>query len=77
MVAWAIPAELRNVIAVVARVTDGGLSMGSTDQVSQPAITIVIDIPVTGLKPGQEATLHEFMRVVDPRGEALIEGLTQ
>jgi len=77
MVAWSIPDGLRHLIAVVARVSDGGLSMGSTDQVSQPSLTIVIDIPVTGTKPGHEATLSEFMRVVDPRGEAIIEGLTQ
>lgn len=77
MIAWAIPEGLRQVIAVVGQVSDGGLSMGSTDQVSQPSITIVIDIPITGVKAGHEATLHEFMRVVDPRGEVIIEGLTQ
>jgi hypothetical protein len=77
MVAWSIPEGLRNLVATVAYVSEGGLSMGSTDQVSQPSLQIVISIPVVGVKPGQEATMHDFMRVVDPRGEALIAGMTQ
>lgn len=77
MIAWAIPEGLRQVIAVVGQVSDGGLSMGSTKEVSQPSVTIVIDIPITGVEPGREPQLHEFMRVVDPRQEAIIKGMTQ
>ena len=53
--------------------------MGTTNQVSQPIIQVVIDIPVV-MGPevaGKEPVLRDFVCIRDPRSEAMIEGMTQ
>lgn len=38
-----------------------------------PVLTVIMQIPVMGVKPGQPAVLSDFMRVVDPAAESRMD----
>lgn len=77
LVEWRIPKGTRATIVRVLEVRDGGLSVisGSERGVSKPMLTIQLQFPVDGVEPGKEAQLFEFLRVVDPSSDALVEGM--
>lgn len=70
-------------VARVLRIHGGGLSLVSSDGhdrgVTQPVITISIDIPLDSSKvpPGEEPQLEGILCVRDPKSEELIEKMTR
>lgn len=66
-------------IVRVTKVTDGGLSMvgasGHPHGVTPPMLTVEIEFPVEMPqgKERNEPALDTFVRIVDPRAEALME----
>jgi hypothetical protein len=61
------------IIVNVAHVTDGGLSLADTKQLTPAMLVIQIPIPVNNIDPGKEAQVGEFLCVVNPQAEAAIE----
>lgn len=70
-------------VARVLRIHGGGLSLVSADGkqhgMTQPVITISIDIPLdtTKLPPGEEPQLDGVLCVRDPKSEELVEKMTR
>jgi hypothetical protein len=65
-----------SIIVRAQRVHDGGLSLAATGDTTPPVLTVLIDIPISGVKPGSEAHLSDFLCVRDPRSEQLLDKLT-
>jgi hypothetical protein len=76
LLAWSLPDKLTNIIVRAQRVHDGGLSMGSGGDLTPPILTVIIDIPVSDVRKGDEARLADFVCVRDPRSEALLDKVT-
>jgi hypothetical protein len=71
------PDELRTGLMVQAvNVTDGGLSLGDSRELTPPMLVIQIPIFVNAPE-GKEATLSEFLCVVNPQAEAAIEKMLE
>jgi hypothetical protein len=76
LLAWDVPKDLSNVVVRAARVHDGGLTMGTSGDVTPPVLTVMIDIPIADVRKGDEARLRDFLCVRDPRSEALLDKVT-
>jgi hypothetical protein len=76
MLQWMIRSDLRAVICKVIAVTDGGLAIpGEGNAVTPPMLVVALQIPVDGAQRGREPQVGDFIRVVDPSSEQLLEGL--
>lgn len=73
---WQLPRDIieGGLIFFVVRVSEPKLAVAGGDPPS-PMLSLQLDIPIS-VERGKEATLAQFMRVVDPRQEAAIEKLT-
>ena len=69
----------RGLIVQAVSVSDGGITLGDSGQLTPPMLIIQVMIPVGGVKPGAgaEAVLEEFLCVVNPAAEAVIEGMLE
>lgn len=67
----------RGLIVQAVRVEDGGLSMGSSKDLTPAMLIIQIVIPIDmgGELGRNEPTLGEMLCVVNPQQEALLEGM--
>ena len=72
---WVLPEGLRRLTVVVAHVSDGGLSKGTTGDETEPELVVTMRIPVT-VAPGREACLADFRCLRNPQSESLIDQLT-
>ena len=64
----------RGLIVQAVHVSDGGLSMGDTKQLT-PAM-LIVQVPIyVNIPPGKEPTLEEFLCVVNPQAEAAIDDM--
>jgi len=71
---WVLPQNLRAVIVRAIRVHDGGLSIpGAGNQTTPPILTLQIDVPIDGTQQGREPQVGDFIRIVDPKSEMLLE----
>ena len=78
LLCWHIdPEQLkRGLIVQAVSVSDGGLSLGDSRDLT-PA-TLVVQVPIlVSAKPGEEPTLSEFLCVVNPSSEMVIEELME
>ena len=80
LLCWHPSAEFiaKGMIVQAVQVSDGGISMGDSGQLT-PAM-LVIQIPILvemGKKAGQEPTLAEVLCVVNPQAEAAIEKMLE
>jgi hypothetical protein len=62
-------------VCKITHVSDGGLSLGDSHRTSPPILTIEITLPVgmEGAPPGAEPMVAEFLRVVDPKSEGVLQ----
>jgi len=69
----------RGLLVQVVSVSDGGITLGDSGQLTPPMLIIQMMIPVGGVNPGAgaEAVLEEFLCVVNPAAEAVIEGMME
>jgi len=67
------PDPNHGVICQVAHVTDGGISMGDSNELTPPMLVIQVMIPVTNTPRGKEPMLTQFVCAVNPTAEAAIE----
>jgi hypothetical protein len=67
----------RGLIVQAVSVSDGGITLSDSGQLTPPMLIIQVMIPVGGVKPGAEAVLEEFLCVVNPAAEAAIEGMLE
>ena len=67
----------KGVTAVVKRIDPGGLSVvgAGGERQTPPTLTLEINIPVSmgDLPRGAEPAISDFLRVVDPRQQAILE----
>src|SRR5208337_5535029 len=73
---WLLPEGLRRLTVVVAHVAEGGLSMGTSGEQTEPELVVTLRIPVGNVRPGQEACLADFRCLRNPQSESLIDQLT-
>ena len=61
-------------IVRVTKVSDGGLSMGVSKQLTPASLTVEIEFPIEMEKGAKsdEPVLGNFIRIVDPRAEELL-----
>lgn len=71
------PDAAHGIVCQVAHISEGGLSLGDSDDLTPPMLVIQVMIPVTGVPRGQEPTLGQFMCVVNPTAEAAIEKMLE
>ena len=76
LLAWSLPKGMENIIVRAQRIHDGGLSMGETGQTTPPVLSVLIDIPISDVRKGDEARLADFVCVRDPRSEQMLDKIT-
>jgi hypothetical protein len=71
------PDAKNGIVCQVVHVTDGGLSVGDSKEITPPMLVIQIMIPVGGVPPGREPALAEFIAIVNPNAEAAVERMLE
>jgi hypothetical protein len=71
-VQWRLPEEIakKGLIYRVVGMTEGGL----VDENAPPTISLLVDIPIHARR-GEEPILQEFLRIVDPNSDKLVESI--
>jgi len=72
IVVWHLPKVLDKLVLRVVRVHDGGLPIGTTGELTEPVLTLAIDVPIGNVKGGHEPQLGDFMCLRDPRSEEML-----
>jgi hypothetical protein len=74
---WRFPENLHGVLVNVAKVEEGGLTVIDKGKggITPPTLTVFLTIPVAVSEPGKEPWLSDFLRVVNPRSDQLVQNI--
>jgi hypothetical protein len=76
LLCWHLDAEQlkRGLIVYAVSVSDGGISMGDSRELTPATLLVQVPIMVT-TKRGEEPTVHDIVCIVNPAAEAAVEDL--